>query len=355
MYLNMTNENSDYTILPRMKYETEEVWFPLSEDILAWDDDFHDLMLNDALRMRAYEKGIKEAVKKDSIVVDVGTGTGILSLWALEAGAKKVYGIEVNKNRIQRALKRITNAGFKDKFEIINALSYDVQLPERADLIISEILGNLADNEDMIRILNDAHNRFLSPEGKMLPLTTETYLVPVTSVKAHNQILGKNVKGINAAYDLNDLLSKLGISNQFDIYYDVIIPESSRLADSELVRVFKFDGTEEPEYESEHTFTIKKEGTFTGFQGYFIARLSDNVNLDISGDDIENRQTSDCWKHCYLPIQTSFSVSEGDIITLRFARHYPTLSNSPFRQCYSWGGSVKRNGAEVYSFQQRMC
>ena len=104
-----------------MQYEKEQVWFPLSEDILSWDDDFHKLMLRDHIRMVAYEAAIKEMIKPGMIVLDIGTGTGILALWALEAGAKKVYSIEVNENRIPQAKDRINKAGYGDKFEIFNA------------------------------------------------------------------------------------------------------------------------------------------------------------------------------------------------------------------------------------------
>src|SRR3989344_1447285 len=120
-----------YETNPRMKYQVEQVWFPLSEDILSWDNDFHELMIRDHVRMVAYEIAIKEAVKPGMTVVDIGTGTGILALWALEAGAKKVYGIDVNAARIPQAVKRISEAGFSGRFIPINDLSYKVELPER--------------------------------------------------------------------------------------------------------------------------------------------------------------------------------------------------------------------------------
>lgn len=338
-----------------MEYRSEEAWFPLSEDVLAWDDDFHSLMLNDELRMQAYETAIKETVRSGMVVVDLGTGTGILALWALEAGAKKVYGIDVNPNRIPQALERIQAAGFQEKFQIFNALSGDVALPEKADIIISEVLGNLGDNEDMVRILNDARTRFLKPDGLMLPARTETFLVPVSSPLMHEQVRQKKVKGINARYRLPRLLEALRISNPFDLYYDGIIPSLAYLSEPRRVQSFSFTGRENPEYAVKRQFLIAQDGLFTGFKGYFVATLSKNMRLDISGDDIKGRQTSDCWKHCYLPVETPFPVKSGDTLTVTYERRYPSNDSSPFRQCYRWKGSLIRGGIAVYAFDQRMC
>lgn len=348
----MTNKNK-YVIESKMKYTTEEVWFPLSEDILAWEIDFHKLMLNDELRMLAYEKAIKEAIKPGMTVVDIGTGTGILSKWALEAGASKVYGIDVNSEILKKAHARIEAAGFINKYKTFNQLSYDVQLPEKVDVIISEILGNLADNEDMTPIIEDARSRFLKENGIILPKNIDTYLVPVNSIKVHEQIKNQNCKGVNPKYDLADLMQKLQINNPFDLYYDVVVPKNTYLSHPQKVQGFHFDGTDASEYKVEKIFKAEKDGMFTGFKGYFIAQLSPNVVLDISGDDILMRKTSDCWKHCYFPIENPFSIQKEDEIHLNYSRYYPKVRNSAFRQCYSWSGTIKRQGQVVYSFEQK--
>lgn len=338
-----------------MKYKKEEVWFPLSEDLLSWDYDFHELMLLDKIRMVAYEKAIKEVVKPGMTVVDIGTGTGILSKWAIDAGAKKVYGIEVNKDRIPLALKRMRNAGYSDKFQIFFGLSYNIKLPERVDVILSEILGSLSDNEDMTPILNDARKRFLKRGGKMLPKSVKTYLVPISSKLTHDQVKNKRCKGVNKKYNLQDLLLKLEIKNQFNIYYDAIIPKETYLSSPKILRQFNFIGKDCAVYNAKSQYKITRGGLFTGFKGFFVAQLSDKVILDISSDDIAHRKTSDCWKHCYVPIENPFPVKVGDSITLHYSRYYPQKRNSPFRQCYSWHGEVKRNKKVIYRFNQKTC
>lgn len=347
-------DSRDYTTSQRMKYKSEQVWFPLSEDILAWDNDFHELMLRDHIRMTAYEAAIKERVKPDMTVLDLGTGTGILALWALEAGARKVYGVDVNPNRISQALERIDAAGYGDKFQIYNALSYNVELPERVDAVVSEILGNLGDNEDMCRILNDAHSRFLKPRGFMLPSKVTTSLVPISSPEAHAQIAEKCCKGVNSSYNLSNLLHKLEVSNQFNLYYDAILPKSTYLGTAQAVRTFYFQGGDDAEYGVDRTFEVTNPGKFTGFKGSFSADLSERVCLDISGDRVATRETSDCWKHCYFPIEDPVDVKKGDSISLTYGRTYPSKPDSVFRQIYFWEGNVTRGKKVIASFRQRM-
>ena len=340
-----------YKTSGKMKYEPEQVWFPLSEDILSWDDDFHELMLNDEIRMVAYEKAIKEAVKQGMTVVDVGTGTGILALWALEAGASHVYGIDVNAARIPQAVKRISEAGFSGRFTPINDMSYNVKLPERVNICISEILGNLADNEDMTPILADVRKRFLKEQGQMLPRKVTTYLTPVSSVQAHEQVKNRDCRGINGSYKLDDLLAKLNTKNPFNLYFDCILPESTYVGEPKAVAEFNFDGKDKAEYKVNVNYTAVRAGTLTGFKGHFLAELSDNVVLDISGGDIAGRTTSDCWKHGYLPIEKPIEVQKGDVIELEFSRFYPA-EKSTFRQCYAWEGKVSREGSLVQEFGQ---
>ncbi|MFH1145905.1 MAG: hypothetical protein V1707_03005, partial [bacterium] len=258
---------------------------------------------------------------------------------------------DVNKKILELAKKRIDKVNLRDKFAPINKISYEVELPEKADIILSEILGNLGDNEDMTPILDDARKRFISDNGVFVPKSIKTYLVPVSSPKIHEQITEKKCRSISAKYELVELLNKLGIKNQFDIYYDSVVPISSNLAKPALIKSFHFDGTDEAVYQTEIRYEIERAGLLTGIKGYFIADLSANIVLDISGDDIAGRKTSDCWKHCYMPIEKPISVQPHDIFQLNFSRSYPKEKLTPFRQFYGWNGKVFRNDKIIGEFK----
>jgi protein arginine N-methyltransferase 1 len=214
-----------------------------------------------------------------------------------------------------------------------------VTLPEPADLVVSEILGNLVDNEDCCRILDDAAGRFLAPGGRMLPRRAERYLVPVEATRAH--------AGVAA----------LDTSRPFDAYYDVILPRDGYLASPRLDRRFTF--TADPtSYQSDLVFAVGRAGTFTGFKGWFVADLAPTVALDISGDRIDGggpaRTSSDSWKHAYLPVEHPVPVEPHDRICLSLSRLAPGGDGAPaFAQSYAWEGTVRRGDRVVARFAQR--
>ncbi|WP_161958681.1 methyltransferase domain-containing protein [Ferruginivarius sediminum] len=328
------------------KYEPEELWFPCSLDIMGWDEHFHNLMLNDRLRMAVYKKAVKNAIEPGMAVLDLGTGTGILARWALEAGAARVYGIEVSRKILDIAEANLAQAGVADRFTPINDLSYNVELPEKVDIIVSEIIGNIGDNEDCAPILADARDRFLKPGGTMLPQRLTPYFVPVASPATNAQIQRGVCKSISAEQDLQVLLDRLGVADPCEVYYDVVIPRSRHLAEPLAGRTLDFfsDGGETA-YSFSLTFTATADGEVTGIKGYFIAQLTDRDVLDISGDDPVSGTASDSWKHCYMPLARPLRVKAGDRIRLDVERWPEKNESSAFAFRYRWRAEVLGDGA----------
>lgn len=126
-------------------------------------------MLQDIPRTETYYNAITQNPQlfKDKVVVDVGCGTGILSFFAVKAGAKKVYAIE-NTSIIKVAKKLARHNGF-DNIQFINALAEQVQLPEQVDIIISEWMGHFLVHERMLESVLIIRDKYLKPDGLMFP------------------------------------------------------------------------------------------------------------------------------------------------------------------------------------------
>lgn len=333
-------------------YEPEQVWLPASEQLMDWGKGFHDLLLGDELRMAAFRAAIDEVVRPGSIVLDLGTGTGILAEWALRAGARIVYAIELNKSLLEAAVARIEAVGYATSFRPVLGISFDVDLPDAVDVIVSETMGNIADNEGFVEILKDARRRFLAVGGVMIPSRVESYLVPVAAERAHAEVRLASPQGTDSREQFALQLRRRKARSPFDFYYDAIIPARSHLSQPRLARQYEFGDKETASYDLRLTYTAHRSGLFTGIKGYFVATLSNAVTLDISGDDIEGRTTSDSWKHCYLPVENPCAVQAGDRIELTFSRSRPAGAFDPFRQSYRWEGWVISDGKPVAQFSQ---
>ena len=333
-------------------YESEEVWLPFSETLDVWDSDFHQLLVNDTLRVDAYRAAIREVVKPGMTVIDLGTGSGILALWALEAGASHVYGIEMEAAILESAIKRIASAGHSDRFTPVLGKSQNVVLQDRVDVLLSEIIGNLADNENLVPILQDATHRFLKPDGKQIPQGVSSYLVPVDAPVAHANVTNRNWRVLSEHYIARAMCERDLRGNPFDFYYDSIIPRSGYLADPCILRAYTGTWNELPTYELQRRWKVRRPGRLTGFKGYFVAQLSEHSKLDISGDDIERGTTSDSWKHAYLPIEVPIELEPEDLLEVWFSRSVSDQGQPWGRQQYTWAGQVLRNGTLTGKFRQ---
>src|SRR5512136_2014557 len=99
-------------------------------------------MIADRVRMEAYAEALRRTVRPGSVVADLGTGTGIMSLIACKCGARRVYAIDPS-DAVQLAAETARDNGFGDRVVVIQKRSTDVTLPERADVIVSDMRGVL--------------------------------------------------------------------------------------------------------------------------------------------------------------------------------------------------------------------
>ncbi|XP_036384927.1 histone-arginine methyltransferase CARM1 isoform X1 [Megalops cyprinoides] len=137
-------------------------------------------MLQDYLRTATYQKAIlvNEVDFKDKTVLDVGCGSGILSFFAIQAGAKKVYAVEASSvAKCAQILVKSNN--LSDKITVLAGKIEEVSFPEDVDIIISEPIGYMLINERMLESYLHAR-KWLKPNGKMFPTFSDIHLAPFT-------------------------------------------------------------------------------------------------------------------------------------------------------------------------------
>nr|XP_019043601.1 protein arginine N-methyltransferase 3 [Kwoniella bestiolae CBS 10118]OCF22531.1 protein arginine N-methyltransferase 3 [Kwoniella bestiolae CBS 10118] len=146
------------------------------------ENDIHEIMLKDTVRTVSYARFIlsNPQVFKDAIVMDVGCGTGILSMLAAKAGAKHVYAIEASGLAV-KARANIKKNGFENIITVIQGKVEDIQLPvKEVDVIVSEWMGYMLLYESMLDSVLVARDRFLSASGLMAPSQTRLVISAIT-------------------------------------------------------------------------------------------------------------------------------------------------------------------------------
>lgn len=124
--------------------------------------------------------------------MDVGAGSGILSLFAAQAGASKVYAIEASKS-VENARKLIKANGFEKIITVLESRIEDLtpeQIPEgKVDVIVSEPLGTFLLNERMLETYVIARQHFLKPEGRMFPARADLCVIPFSDSDIYHEQL----------------------------------------------------------------------------------------------------------------------------------------------------------------------
>ncbi|KAH9484910.1 type I protein arginine N-methyltransferase Rmt1 [Psilocybe cubensis] len=141
----------------------------------------HEEMLKDSVRTGSYRSAIVNNAHlfKGKTVLDVGCGTGILSMFAAKAGAKHVVGIDMS-NIIDQAQKIIEANGFKDTITLVKGKLEETELPiKEFDIIISEWMGYFLLYESMLDTVLDARDKYLKKGGLIFPDTATLYLAAI--------------------------------------------------------------------------------------------------------------------------------------------------------------------------------
>jgi type III protein arginine methyltransferase len=140
----------------------------LSQNVPTW----HFSIVRDELRNSAFDQALRRAVRPGMRVLDIGSGTGLLAMMAVRAGAREVISCEMNPSVAQAAQKIITANGYADQIRIIGkhsvALDIEADLGGPVDVLVSEIINLNLIGEHVLPVMEEAH-RFLKSGGRIIP------------------------------------------------------------------------------------------------------------------------------------------------------------------------------------------
>jgi len=148
-------------------------------------------MMQDYIRTGTYQRAILSNMNdfKDKAVLDVGAGSGILSFFAAQAGARKVYAVEAS-SMAQHCENLVKANNLQDTIEVIAGKIEEIDLPEMVDMIISEPMGYMLYNERMLETYLHA-KKWLKPGGRMFPSRGDLHVAPFNDETLYYEQLNK--------------------------------------------------------------------------------------------------------------------------------------------------------------------
>jgi hypothetical protein len=293
---------------------------------------YHASLLADADRVDRFREAIHAVVRPGDVVVDVGTGTGLLAYFACQAGAARVFAIEEGPVvNLAREIALVN--GFEDRVEFFNDRSYRVELPERADVLISETLWNFGVGEGMVGFLADARRRFLKPGARAIPAGVDLHITPVQADRVyamlHNRPADRH--GIDFGPIRDCQVNNVQMPH---LHSDNFLAAPSLLLSTEL------DESAATDFDAQVTATITQTGMMHGICGWFRCRLTPTIALDN-----EPPSLTSSWAHAFFPLRKPLVVAPGDEVSMR-------IESSSEGSIWRWRTEARRAGVTRAAYDQ---
>lgn len=269
----------------------------------------HRAMALDAVRNDAYARALAGVVGPDTVVIDLGAGTGVLGLIAARLGAKRVYLVEPS-DVIAVAEEVVLSNGMQDRVRCLHGRLEDVTIPERADVIVSVMTGNFLLTEDLLPILFEARDRHLKPGGHLIPggAAMEAVLVSAPQVHAvHVQSWSTPQHGVD-----------LGVCRSYAanavVYGPAGIRDAVFLAEPATLLTLDLHTAGYAPLHAQVSFDITQSGVCHGLAGWFRVQLGD-AWLSTSPKAPQMH-----WSPVFLPIDPPLTVEAGQQVALALDR-----------------------------------
>jgi type I protein arginine methyltransferase len=268
---------------------------------------FYGQMLADAPRMDAYAAALRQTVKPDSMVMDLGSGPGVFALLACKLGARRVYAVEPD-SVISLARDAAAANGFADRIEFFENLSTEISLPEPASIIISDLRGVLPWFQQHIPSIIDARARLLARGGVLIPHRDILWAAVVEAPDRYEEIVGP---WQNNKFDLDLSAGTRLITNT---WRKTRIKPEQLLAEPICWATIDYYEVDTPDIRAEICWQAARNGTAHGVAVWFDSELVDGIGFSNHPGAPEM-----IYGNGLFPFSQPVEVMEGERIVLRLA------------------------------------
>jgi len=284
----------------------------------------HRTMIRDRVRTEAFRRAINSVVRAGDIVLDVGAGSGILSVFAARAGAARVYALE--RTSIAVLAEQLAAANeVAETVKVIHGDVMDIELPEQVDVIVSEWLGGFGIDEGMLVPVIAARDRWLKAGGVMIP-----YLVTAWTALVHDRYLAETIEFLREdPFGLRlDVLAEKTVN---EIIYSGTFrhlaasdrrSEPGRLWTTNADRI-PLEQAQAP-HEAEIMLSVHDHGTANALALWFSAELAPGISLSVGPGDPPTH-----WGMTTAPLRSPVELTPGTVVRAR-------VRTAPARPVGTW-------------------
>lgn len=304
---------------------------------LVYDDAAYSWMTSDLARERRFRRAI-ELHAPGKIVADIGTGRDVnWASAAIAAGATRAYAVEWSPSTFAQAQQTVRRLGLEDRIVLLQGNSLELELPEKVDIVVSEILGGIASTEGQWVLMQDARRRFLREGGRMIPARCVTRIAAAALPQSVHQLPRLSREGARYASRIFELVGhpfdlRFGIAN-FDPADIISTPGTFEDLD------FQAPSPQPLSYETCNTLRIERSGRMDGFVLWL------ELYCGSSEDPLDSLKELSNWYPTFFPVfYPGIEVAAGEELQLSCT---VTLSDDGLHPDYTLRGELLRQGGAV--------
>ncbi|PAV77286.1 hypothetical protein WR25_03837 isoform A [Diploscapter pachys] len=276
-------------------------------------DQWHIRMINDEVRNKYFEEAMKRMIRADDVVMDIGAGTGLLSVIAARY-TSRVISVEENAV-LCRICEEVTRKnGVEGKIEVAcqNSKDIDVSKYPKATVIVAELLDCCVFGEDVVGTLLDAHNRLTEEKAQFIPQAAEVCVQLLESAEIYSfhslECDGHFMSQCaSTSEDSTDPYSCVDLADHrnyrfLSLSHSVTSIDFSSRDDLNRFKSNRVNG--------ELSITADKSGTLHAFSVHFRARMCDELVMDSSEGTV--------WDRGIFPLQRPMQIEEGQTVRVQW-------------------------------------
>ncbi len=297
-------------------------------------------MISDRIRIGAYMDALRAVIRPGAVVMDIGTGPGIMAVLACQLGAKRVYAIEPGEI-IQLAREIAAANQVVEKIEFFEDVSTNVTIPERADVIVSDLRGVLPFYAHHIPAIADARLRFLAPGGTLIGREDRVRAAVVQAPKRYSLIVGAWEHEL-PGQDLSPARRKA-----VNEIYKMLESSAVLMTQPELWAVLDYTRVEDPDVEGKLTWTVKRDGIGHGIAIWFDADLAEGIGFSNNPNS-----PAGIYGSMFLPWQEPVTLVAGQTVQVQLQAK--ALEDDYFWRWITQIGTPGQTGKIAIEFDQSL-